>query len=225
MEKMKDEVHFTTRPLETTSDRSSSLSDEPVSSCQSPSSSDHSPAFTENGEPVTARNGKKTFERKGTSFVYRIREHVRMGPKFTETVKGKLSVGAKIIKKGGRENIFRDMFGLNDGEKLLKASQCYLSTTAGPIAGILFISTEKVSFCSERSINVHSTSGGLIRTPYKLSIPVKKIKGANESENVNNPSQKYIEIETEDNFEFWFMGFVRYEKAFINLQRAISLSR
>ncbi|KAK6148183.1 hypothetical protein DH2020_019095 [Rehmannia glutinosa] len=233
MEKMKDdecEDHFpksplTTSPLQATLDRSSSLSEpEPLSSSQSPSSSNHSTPFTENGEAAAARNHKKKLERKGTSFAYRIREHVRMGPKFSETVKGKLSVGAKIIKNGGRDNIFRDIFGVSDGEKLLKASQCYLSTTSGPIAGILFISTDKVAFCSERSINVHSSSGELIRIPYKLSIPVKKIKGGYESENVNNPAQKYIEIVTQDNFEFWFMGFVRYEKAFLNLQRAISMS-
>lgn len=95
---------------------------------------------------------------------------VKMGPNFSETVKGKLSVGAKIIKKGGRENIFRDMFGLIDGEKVLKASQCYLSTTAGPIAGILFISTEKVCFCSERSIKLHSSSGGIAKIPYKVLV-------------------------------------------------------
>lgn len=57
----------------------------------------------------------------------------------------------------------------------------------------------------------------------QVVIPVKKIKRANESENVEKPTQKYIKIETEDNFEFWFMGFVRYEKAFLNLQKAISM--
>ncbi|XP_057804124.1 putative GEM-like protein 8 [Salvia miltiorrhiza] len=205
--------------------RSTSLS-EPSSPSRSPSSSDHSLPFTENEEVAAAgRNQKmKKLERKGTSFAYRVREHVKMGPKLSETVKGKLSVGAKIIKKGGRENIFRDIFGVSDGEKLLKASQCYLSTTAGPIAGILFISTHKLSFCSERSITVHSSSGGLIRIPYKVSIPMKKIKAANESENVNNPTHKYIEIVTQDDYEFWFMGFVRYEKAVLNLRRAISMS-
>ncbi|KAM7482859.1 hypothetical protein LguiB_007442 [Lonicera macranthoides] len=151
-----------------------------------------------------------------------------MGPKLSETVKGKLSLGARIIKKGGRENIFRDIFGVSesDGEKLLKASQCYLSTTAGPIAGILFISTCKVAFCSERSITLPNPTagGGVVRSPYKVVIPVKKIKRANESENVNKPAQKYIAIVTDDNFEFWFMGFVRYEKAFVNLQKAISMS-
>ncbi|KAL0356436.1 UNVERIFIED_CONTAM: GEM-like protein 6 [Sesamum radiatum] len=235
MEKMKDhqpehQCRITSPLQPATSDRSSSLSEAVSSSqTQSPSSSDHSTAFTENGEAAAAsaarNHHKMKLERKGTSFAYRIREHVRMGPKFSETVKGKLSVGAKIIKNGGRENIFRDVFGARDGEKLVKASQCYLSTTAGPIAGILFISTEKVAFCSERSIAVESNSGGILRTPYKLCIPVKKIKGADESENVRNPAQKYIEIVTEDNFEFWFMGFVRYEKALMSLERVISMSR
>ncbi|CAI9773864.1 unnamed protein product [Fraxinus pennsylvanica] len=202
-------------------------SSSPDQSFQSPSSSEDSTYFRSNKEEETAkvRNHKKKLERKANSVAYRIREHVRLGPKFSETVKGKLSVGAKIIKKGGRENIFKDIFGVINGEKLLKASQCYLSTSAGPIAGILFISTEKVSFCSERSITVQSSSGALIRTLYKVSVPVKKIKEAKQSENANNPSQKYIEIVTEDNFEFWFMGFVRYEKAFLNLQKAISICK
>lgn len=51
---------------------------------------------------------------------------------------------------------------------------------------------------------------------------MKKIKEANESENVNNSSHKYIEIVTQDEYEFWFMGFVRYDKALLNLRRAIS---
>lgn len=59
----------------------------------------------------------------------------------------------------------------------------------------------------------------------QVSVPVKKIKGANQSENANNPTQKYIEIATDDNLEFWSMGFVRYEKAFLNLQKAISLCK
>ncbi|XP_020551949.1 putative GEM-like protein 8 isoform X2 [Sesamum indicum] len=153
-------------------------------------------------------------------------ETMRLGPKFSETVKGKLSIGAKIIKKGGRGKMLREMFGVSDGEKLLKASQCYLSTTAGPVPGILFISTQKLAFCSERPITLRSSSGEpLIKTPYKVSIPVKKIECAYESENVKNPGHKYIEIVTKDKFEFWFMGFVRYEKAWTNLQTAISLSR
>lgn len=94
---------------------------------------------------------------------------VKLGPKLSETLKGKLRLGAKIIQKGGRENIFKQVFGVKGEEKLLKASQCYLSTTAGPIAGLLFISTEKVAFCSERSIAFPSSKGQVIKAPYKVT--------------------------------------------------------
>lgn len=95
---------------------------------------------------------------------------VKLGPKLSETVKGKLSLGKRIIQQGGRGNIFKQIFGVNQGEELLKASQCYLSTTAGPISGLLFISTEKLAFCSERSITVPCATNNtqLITTPYKV---------------------------------------------------------
>lgn len=95
---------------------------------------------------------------------------VKLGSKLSETVKGKLRLGAKIIQEGGRENIFKQVFGMKEDEKLLKASQCYLSTTAGPIAGLLFSSTEKVAFCSERSIAISSSTGQAIKTPYKVTL-------------------------------------------------------
>lgn len=95
---------------------------------------------------------------------------VKLGTRLSETVKGKLSLGAKVIKEGGSENIFKQVFGENEGEELLKASQCYLSTTEGPIAGLLFISTQKIAFCSERPISFPSTTGKLIRAPYRVSL-------------------------------------------------------
>ncbi|KAF8389545.1 hypothetical protein HHK36_024060 [Tetracentron sinense] len=169
---------------------------EPVSPYQNSTPSDGSPTFQKNrGDSVIDR-------------MSRIREHVRLGPKISETVKGKLRLGARIIQRGGMEKIFKQIFNVREGEKLLKASQCYLSTTAGPMAGLLFISTEKVAFCSERSISFPSSTGELVRTPYKVLIPLSKIKRVNQSENVNNPAQKYIEIDTVDNFDFWFMGFL-----------------
>ncbi|CAN4080899.1 unnamed protein product [Withania somnifera] len=99
-----------------------------------------------------------------------IRDHVSLSPKITETLKGKLSLGAKILQVGGLEKIFKQKFSVGDDEKLLKVSQCYLSTTAGPMAGLLFISTEKVSFCSERSIKLLSPTGKLLRIRYKVTL-------------------------------------------------------
>ncbi|KAI9092515.1 hypothetical protein K1719_027643 [Acacia pycnantha] len=160
--------------------------------------------------------------RKNSTFAYRIREHVKLGPKLSETVKGKLSLGSKIIQEGGRRNIFKRIFGMEDDEQLLKASQCYLYTTSGPIAGVLFISTQKIAFCSERPLNFSSSPGDSVRAPYKVLIPIGKIKEANESENENKTEQKYIQIVTKDGSEFWFLGFLRYEKALTNLQKAIS---
>ncbi|KAL5721317.1 hypothetical protein ACHQM5_004975 [Ranunculus cassubicifolius] len=141
--------------------------------------------------------------------------------KIYETLKRKLSIGARILQGGGVHKVFRQMFGAEDEEKLLKVSQCYLSTTDGPIVGLLFISTEKVAFCSERSFRLTSASGELIRTPYKVIIPLRKIQRASESENVYKPRQKYLEIFTVDSFDFWFMGFVNYTKTFKHLQQAI----
>ncbi|PON53621.1 GRAM domain containing protein [Trema orientale] len=208
---------------DTTPERPTSSLSAPVSLCQSPSSSDGSSSFNTN-EGESKKGQRKKFGRKSGSFTYRIRDHVKLGSKLSETIKGKLSLGAKVLKEGGRRNVFKQIFGVKEGEELLKASQCYLSTTGGPIAGLLFISTEKVAFCSERSVTFQSASGELIRTPYRVVIPVKKIKVANQSENVNKPAQKYIEIVTDDNYEFWFMGFLRYEKAYMNLEKALNMA-
>ncbi|KAE8733743.1 GEM-like protein 4 [Hibiscus syriacus] len=160
--------------------------------------------------------------KKADSFAHGIREHVRLGPKISETVKGKLSLGARIVQGGGVEKVFKQLFSLGEGEKLVKACQCYLSTTSGPIAGLLFISSAKVAFCSDRSIKLSSPNGEFLRVHYTVLIPLEKIHGVNESENVKKPWQKYMEIVTVDGFDFRFMGFLNYQKAFKYLQQAIS---
>ncbi|CAI8601717.1 unnamed protein product [Vicia faba] len=145
--------------------------------------------------------------------------------KMADTVKGKLKLGARILQVGGVEKVFMQLFSVKDGEKLLKASQCYLSTTSGPIAGLLFISTHKVAFCSEKSIKITSPKGEFIRVHYKVSIPHENIEHVNQSQNVKKPSEKYVEIVTVDGFDFWFMGFFNYRKTLRYLQQTISQSQ
>ncbi|CAI9774726.1 unnamed protein product [Fraxinus pennsylvanica] len=166
--------------------------------------------------------GMNKFREWMDNFAQGIREHVKLGPKLSETVKGKLRLGARILQVGGLEKVFKQNFSVSHGEKLLKASQCYLSTTAGPIAGLLFISTDKVAFCSERSMKLSSPTGKQLKIHYKVMIPLGKIKGACESKNAKKPRQKYVQIVTEDKFEFWFMGFLNHRKAFKYLQQATS---
>ncbi|XP_031114165.1 GEM-like protein 4 [Ipomoea triloba] len=173
--------------------------------------------------PLKQRNDK--MNRSGErvdSFAKGIKEHVKLRPKITDTVKGKLILGAKLLQAGGVKKVFNKNFSVKEGEKLLKASQCYLSTTSGPMPGLLFVSTHKLAFLSERSIKIPSSTGKSTRMHYKVSIPITKIKRANESENLKNPSEKYIQVVTEDHFEFWFMGFLYHQRTLIYLQDAIS---
>ncbi|KAL0738474.1 hypothetical protein Bca4012_014684 [Brassica carinata] len=172
---------------------------------------------------IPTSSKKSVLQNKKTNgFTNGAKDQSKLGPKLTETVKRKLSLGAKIIQMGGLEKIYKRLFRVYDEEKLFKAYQCYLSTTAGPIAGLLFISSKKIAFCSERSIKVASPQGDLTRVHYKVSIPLCKIKGVNHSMNTKKPSQKYLEVVTVDGFDFWFMGFTSYQKAFNCLEQALN---
>ncbi|KAG6625127.1 hypothetical protein I3843_16G070100 [Carya illinoinensis] len=165
---------------------------------------------------------KEKVRKEDNSFACRIHEHVKLGPNIPKTVKGKLQLGVKIIQRGGRrENLFRKLFVIKEGEKMLKASQCYLSTTTGPIAGLLFISTEKVAFCSEKSITAPSPQF-TTTSSQQIVTPVSKIQRVSRGENKENTAQKFIEIVIEDNVKHRFMGFLHYEKAFHNLEVAIA---
>ncbi|EOA21606.1 hypothetical protein CARUB_v10002018mg [Capsella rubella] len=139
--------------------------------------------------------GRSMLRKKKTgSFTNGAKDQDNLRPKLTETVKRKLSLGAKILQMGGLEKIYKRLFKVCDGEKLFKAYQCYLSTTTGPIAGLLFISSKKIAFCSERSIKVASPQGDISRVHYKVSIPLCKINGVNQSQNMKKPSKKYLEV-------------------------------
>jgi len=91
---------------------------------------------------------------------------VDLGPKITQTVKGKL----RFLRTGGSERVFRKAFPVvsQEEEKLLKSSLCYLSTTAGPIAGTLFISTERIAFLSDSPLKLTSHNGDITRFRYKV---------------------------------------------------------
>ncbi|KAM7484854.1 hypothetical protein LguiA_000863 [Lonicera macranthoides] len=172
---------------------------------------------------VYSRNNKMNKHRERVdNLALVVLRYLRLGPKITETVKRKLSLGAKILQVGGVAKVFKQNFSIREGEKLLKTFHCHLSTTAVPISGHLFISTDKFAFRSERSIKISSPTGEMVRIHYKVSIPLRKIKTTNKSKNVEKPSHKYIEIVTVDNFDFWFMGFLNYQKTFNYLQQALS---
>lgn len=86
-----------------------------------------------------------------------------------KTVKGKLRIRVRVIHLGGMDKVFMDLFNVGDGERLMKTFQCYLSTSSGPIGGLLFISTERVAFCSERCIKLVSPDGETTKVHYKVT--------------------------------------------------------
>lgn len=148
-------------------------------------------------------------------------DHLKFGGSISEAIWGKLSLGAKIVTEGGVENVFKLTFSVGPREELLKTSACYLSTTTGPVVGLLFISTEKLAFCSDRPLSFMDSNGVTAWSYYKVLIPVGRLKSVNLSENIYKPAEKYIQIQTVDNHEFWFMGFVNYQKALRYLQEAV----
>ncbi|KAI3728602.1 hypothetical protein L6452_17240 [Arctium lappa] len=156
------------------------------------------------------------------SFSVRIRSHLSLIPKLIEIMKQMLSYGAKILPVGHEAKIFRKSFSTRDNEKLLHASRCHIYTTAGAIAGILFMTTERLGFCSEKSLQTYSTTGELLKFQYKVSIPLEKIKGVGESMNSKRLSNKYVELVTMDDDSFWFMGFPNYKRTLRRLHRTIS---
>ncbi|KAL9229961.1 hypothetical protein vseg_005369 [Gypsophila vaccaria] len=138
-------------------------------------------------------------------------------------VKGKLRLLGVKSAKGGVEKVYKRMFSVRQGEQVLKASQCCLYTTAGPIQGRLFISTDKLAFCSDAAVaKVSSPDGASLKFHYKIVIPLPKIERTDQSENKEKPSQKYLHVVTTDKYEFWFTGFLGYKKTVKCLEQAIS---
>ncbi|PWZ44367.1 putative GEM-like protein 8 [Zea mays] len=197
------------------------------------------PDFPSNGAAKNATARGAGGRRRGTAgdrVAQGLKEHVTLGPKLYETVKGKLSLGARILRAGGVGKVFRRWFSSpvgGGGERLLRASQCYLSTTAGPIAGMLFVSTERVAFRSDRSLALPLASpaaggGGtttVLRVPYKVSIPLRRVAAARPGQNRDRPEHKYVQVVTRDGFDFWFMGFVRYQASLQELEKAVAQSQ
>lgn len=146
-------------------------------------------------------------------------EHLKLNKSVCNSVKGKLTLGAEIVKKRGVENLFRQVFTVdNPEEKLLKTYVCYLCTTTDPVAGVFFISNQRFAFCSERPLLFTSPSGGFGRSYYRVVMLVKDLLSVTPHENVEKNSEKYIKIQTMGMNDVWLTGFLNFHKAFKYIQ-------
>lgn len=94
---------------------------------------------------------------------------MKTGPSVTGAAWGKVNLTAKAITEGGFESMFKQIFSPSDpNEKLKKTFACYLSTSTGPVAGTIYLSTARIAFCSDRPLCFTAPSGQETWSYYKV---------------------------------------------------------
>ncbi|GAB2271385.1 hypothetical protein Dimus_006224 [Dionaea muscipula] len=188
-----------------------------VSSAPAPPSSSKNPMESVKG--VLEKWGKKAAvaTKKAEGLATDVWQHLKTSPKFADAAVARIAQGTKVLTEGGYEKVFRQTFETVPEEQLQKFYACYLSTSAGPVVGTLYLSTMKLAFCSDNPLS-YQVGEQTEWSYYKVVIPLHQIRVANPSTSKVNPAEKYIQIISMDNHEFWFMGFVNYESAVKNLQ-------
>lgn len=58
----------------------------------------------------------------------------------------------------------------------------------------------------------------------QVVIPLQQIRSVNPLTSKINPAEKYIQVVSVDNHEFWYMGFVNYDNAVKTLQEVVQSS-
>ncbi|KAE8650861.1 hypothetical protein Csa_001636 [Cucumis sativus] len=151
---------------------------------------------------------------------------VKLSSSVTDAAIARLHQWTKLLTEGGYKKVFQQTFSFVDGEKYLDSFACYLSTSSGPVNGTLYISTKRVAFCSEFPLCYYPSPGGQPQwILYKVVIAVDELGKINASSNPMDPSQKYIQLIAGDSHEFWFMGFISYNKAVKTLTNTLQQSR
>ncbi|KAK8479430.1 hypothetical protein V6N13_044221 [Hibiscus sabdariffa] len=163
-----------------------------------------------------------TWSHKAETMANNIWHNLRTGPSVSGAAWGKMNVTAKAISGGGFESLYKQTFATYSNENLKKSFACYLSTSTGPVAGTLYLSNIHVAFCSDRPLSFTAPSGQETWSYYKVMIPLSKVGIVNPVIMRENPSEKYIQMVTVDGHDFWYMGFVNYEKASKHLSESVS---
>ncbi|CAD5177055.1 unnamed protein product [Musa acuminata subsp. malaccensis] len=147
-------------------------------------------------------------------------QHLNTGPSFVEATMGRIAQGTKVIAEGGYDKIFQQTFDTLSEEQLRKYHACYLSTSAGPVMGVLYLSTTKLAFCSDNPLP-YKIGDQIEWSYYKVVVPLNQLRAVNPSVNRMKSAEKYIQVVSTDNHEFWFMGFLNYDSAVKILQEAL----
>ncbi|KAK1361786.1 GLABRA2 expression modulator [Heracleum sosnowskyi] len=151
-------------------------------------------------------------------------QHLKTAPSLTDAALTRIAQGTKVLAEGGYENIFRQTFETAPDECLQNYFACYLSTSAGPIMGVLYVSSAKLAFCSDNPLS-YKANNKTEWSYYKVVVPLHQLKAVNTSTSRTNTAEKYIQAISVDNHEFWYMGFLNYDTAVKSLQNALDFSK
>ncbi|KAJ0464406.1 putative GEM-like protein [Helianthus annuus] len=189
--------------------------------------SSDSPAFNMNNSMA---NVKDTFGRwrkkvgeatkKAEDLAGNTWQHLKTAPSLTDGALGRIAQGTKILAEGGYEKVFRQTFETVPEELLVNSYACYLSTSAGPVLGVIYVSTAKLAFCSDNPLS-YKTNDKTEWSYYKVIIPLQQLKAVNPSFSRAKSGEKYIQVISVDGHEFWYMGFLNYDGAVKCLQDAL----
>ncbi|XBH59891.1 hypothetical protein VPH35_114565 [Triticum aestivum] len=146
------------------------------------------------------------------------------GPSFIEAARRWLARGTTVLVEGGCEKVFKQTFKILPDEQLKISHVCCLSTSAGPLMGVMYISTAKMAFCSDNPLS-YKVENDTKWSYYTVTIPLRRLRTAKSSVSTLNSSEKYIQIVSVEGHELWFMGFLKYDKAISSLQEALVSSR
>ncbi|KAI3942444.1 hypothetical protein MKW98_013096 [Papaver atlanticum] len=171
---------------------------------------------------VVSRWSKRVGEatKKAEDLAGNVWQHLKTAPSVTDAAMGMIAQSTKVLAEGGYEKVFQQSFETVPEEQLQSSYACYLSTSAGPVMGTLYLSTAKIAFCSDNPLS-YKVGSQTEWSYYKVSIPLHQLKAVTPSASKTNPAEKYIQIASVDGHEFWFMGFVNYTSAVKYLQDAL----
>ncbi|KAF8013320.1 hypothetical protein BT93_I1230 [Corymbia citriodora subsp. variegata] len=173
------------------------------------------------------RCGKRVDDasKKAETFVDNVWNHLKTSHSITDAAIARLAQGTKMLKEGGRDKIFERTFEILPEEKLLKAYACYQSTSSGLVIGTLYLSTKRLIFHGDELL-CHDAPSGQQKWDYsKVVLLLDQLSFVSRSSKGLDHSEKYIQVVTRDGYEFWFRGFVSYDKALKNINEALQHNR
>ncbi|XP_050382211.1 GEM-like protein 5 [Argentina anserina] len=184
---------------------------------------DHNNKASSSSNPTQSMlNVFNSWSHKAESMANNIWHNLKTGTSVSGAAWAKMNLQAKALTGGGFEALYKQTFATYPNEKLHKSFACYLSTSTGPVAGTLYLSNIHTAFCSDRPLSFTAPSGQVTWSYYKVMVPLANVATINPVMMRENATERYLQIVTIDGHDFWFMGFVNYEKASKHLTESIS---